>query len=156
MIPFLELQTRVQALLRDSVFFSTWKPDEILIEDKSSITVRVAKAVGEATGFVIVITTASGENPVTARGRVVLQETITVAITRSYIYEGPSLLEAVDAAIRCLHGAWTATDERTMRDPQNQFRLVSHTPITPPENIGADIHHVNFSAPVTFRFEDPA
>ncbi len=156
MIPFLELQARVQALLRDSSFFSAWKPDEILIEEKSSITVRLSEALGKATGFVIVITTAKGDTPVAVRGRVVLQETITVAISRSYIYEGPSLLEAVDAAIRCIHGSWTATDERTMRDPQNQFRLVNHEPIAPPEGIDADIHHVTFSAPVTFRFEDPA
>jgi hypothetical protein len=156
MIPFLELQARVQALLRDSVFFSTWKPEEILIEDKSSITVRLAKALGDATGIVIVITTAKGDTPVVNRGRVVLQETLTIAISRSFIYEGPSLLDAVDAAIRCVHGAWTATDERTMRDPQNQFRLVNHEPIAPPDGVDADIHHVTFTAPVSFRFEDPA
>lgn len=145
---FLGLQSRVRDLLRAHPFFSDFPADGILIEDITDLDSIVAQQVNSATGFVVVVTTARGDQPLDMRGKLRLTETLTVSLMRSTIATGGSLLDGLQAAMQAIHSQPVDAAATGVMSRMNELVVIGHEYVTPPEGATFAVHQLHVSAPL--------
>lgn len=127
--PLIQLQARVRDLLKANTVLAACVSD-FVIEDQADLDATVATLIGRMTSMVIVVTTAKGQDPLQQRGRLNMQEELTVAIMRSNIYDQALLLDAVWEAMK-------AVNMQPVRAgvPDTRFEVISHAAVVgDPEN----------------------
>ena len=149
--PFLALQTRLVALLRQHEYFAALDESLILTEALGDLDFQVEQLIAKSEDFYVVITTAQGEDAPPPPAPLRLRETLVVSLCKSAT-SSVSLLSALHAAIQAIHGQPVSATAVRPIATRDTFACVGHAAIGSDPKVGA--HNLRVAVPLVLPIPD--